>query len=133
MEYQSYDVSDKKVRVLLEVHSSTNLLLSYEKEKECRVKLNEKTFWAFKFFVLESDLKRSKIDATTSTVNALLKQGGTAAAKQKQSSTASSVSPEISIDSEVPSGVETDKNADILAAIMEKKLGQEIHTIVKQG
>ena len=84
------------------------------------MKLNEKTFWTFKFFALESDLKRLKIDATTSTVNALLKQGGTAAAKQKQSSTASSVSPEISIDSEVPSGVETDKNADILAAIMEK-------------
>ena len=30
MEYQSYDVFDKKVRELLEVHSSTNLLLSYE-------------------------------------------------------------------------------------------------------
>ena len=77
-------------------------------------------FWVFKFFVLESDLKKLKIDATTSTVNALLKQGETAAAKQKQSSTASSVSPEIFIDSEVPSGVETDKNVDILAAIMEK-------------
>ena len=70
--------------------------------------------------MLESDLKRLRIDATTSTVNALLKQGGTAAAKQKQSLTASSVSPKIFIDSEVPSGVETDKNADILAAIMEK-------------
>ena len=42
IEYQSYDIFDKKIRVLLEIYSSANLLLIYEQEKDCRVKLNEK-------------------------------------------------------------------------------------------
>ena len=74
IEYQSYDIFDKKLRALFEIYSSANLLLTYEQKKDCRVKLNEKTFCAFKFFILESGLKRLKIDATTTTENTLSKQ-----------------------------------------------------------
>ena len=64
IEYQSYDIFDKKIRALLEIYSSANFLLIYEQEKDCRVQLNEKIFCAFKFSMLESGLKRLKIYET---------------------------------------------------------------------
>ena len=39
IEYQSYDIFDKKIRALLEIYSSASLLLTYEQEKDCRVNI----------------------------------------------------------------------------------------------
>ena len=86
------------------------------------MKLNEKPFCAFKFFILESGLKRLKIDATTTTVNTLSKQDVRlyAGNKKRSSNVSTSVSPRTSTDTEAPSVVEKDKNEDILVAITEK-------------
>ena len=35
IEYQSYDIFDKKIRALLEIYSPENLLLTYEQEQDC--------------------------------------------------------------------------------------------------
>ena len=86
------------------------------------MKLNEETFCASRFFILESGLKRLKIDAMTTTVNTLSKQDVrlNTGNKKRSSNVSTSVLPGTSTDTEALSMVEKDKNEDILVAIMEK-------------